>query len=277
MSTTRAGLALLGLTTLLAIAVPPPTLAQARAAKAPSKLDQVLVFTRTETFRHSSIDDAVAAVQRLGSQNGFRIERTENPAAFTDRNLRRYDVVMFVLTTGDVLDPPQEQALERYMRRGGGYAGVHSAADTEHDWSFYGRLVGAYFRVHPLIYTPAMFTNEAHRNASTRHLPRQFGVTDEHYSFDHSPRGEVKVLLSIDENSYMVNPNTSILNGQVSDGHMGDHPMAWCHRNVGGPSWYTAIGHSDTLYSKTFYLKHLLGGIRIAAGVVKAPCGSGRN
>lgn len=276
MRAARAGLALVGLTTLLTIAVAPLELAHARA-EPPSKLDQVLVFTRAETFRHSSIDDAVGALERLGSQNGFTVEHTESPGAFTERNLERYDVVMFVLTTGDVLGAPQELALERYMRRGGGYVGVHSAADTEHDWPFYGRLVGAYFRVHPLIYTPGAFTNEAPRNVSTRHLPGEFGVTDEHYSFDHSPRGEVKVLLSIDEDSYTVNPNTSILNGQFSDGRMGDHPMAWCHRNVGGPSWYTAIGHNDTLYSKTFYLKHLLGGIRIAAGIVKAPCRSGRS
>ncbi len=267
-----AGLALFTLAAVLVIAAPSsPDPAQGRA-KADSGRLKLLVFTRTETFRHSSIELAVGALEQLGKQNGFAITHTEDPAAFTDRNLERYDAVVFLLTTGDVLDPPQQRALRRHMRRGGGYVGIHSASDTEHGWPFYGKLVGAFFKVHQLIYTDGSITNEAPANPSTKHLPAQFDINDEFYSFDHSPRGEVQVLLSLDESSYPVNPNTSILNGQVVDGHMGDHPMAWCHRNVGGPSWYTALGHSEYLYGEPFFLAHLLGGIQIATGTARSRC-----
>ena len=268
----QGALALCGLGALLAIAAPAQSgVAQDRPVAAQTPLE-LLVFTRTETFRHSSIELGVGAIEQLGSENGFEITHTEQPAAFTRKNLDRYDAVVFLSTTGDVLDPPQQQALRRYMRLGGGYVGIHSASDTEHEWPYYGKLVGAFFKVHQLIYTEGLFTNEAPTNPSTAHLPAQFEVTDEFYSFDHSPRGEVQVLLSLDESSYIVNPNTSILNGQVVDGHMGDHPMAWCHRNVGGPSWYTALGHSDSLYGNPYFLQHLLGGIGIATGTVRARC-----
>jgi type 1 glutamine amidotransferase len=264
-----------GIAALLALVFPSAADSAQGPVAASAKPLKLLVYTRTQTFRHTSIDAAVPALEALGSQNGFTIDHTEDHAAFTDDNLARYDAVMFVLTTGDVLGPNEQQALRRYMRRGGGYAGVHSASDTEHGWPWYGRLVGAYFKVHPLAYSAATFTNEAPRNTSTKHFPASFEIHDEHYSFDHSPRGEVRVLLSIDEGSYTVNPNTSLLAGQVVDGHMGDHPMSWCHRNVGGPSWYTAIGHSDYLWSEPYFLQHLLGGIRIATGVARSPCRSG--
>ena len=81
-----------------------------------------------------SIPDGVAAVQWLGRENGFAVEATESVALFTDEDLRRYDAVVFFNTTGDVLDAEQQAAFERYVRAGGGYAGVHAAADTEYDW-----------------------------------------------------------------------------------------------------------------------------------------------
>lgn len=272
----RAALGLLGLATLLTIAVAPLDDAEARMTKASPKLDRVLLFTRAETFRHTSIDDAVAALDRLGSQNGFTIEHTENPAAFTDRSLRRYDVVMFVLTTGDVLDAAHERALERYMRRGGGYVGVHSAADTEHDWPWYGELVGAQFRSHPAQQL-GTFTVEAPDHPSVAHLPNPWTILDEFYSFERNPRGQVRVLLSIDEASYLPNPNTSCLPNSPTfpdgyDGRMGDHPMSWCHDNLGGRAWYTALGHEIYLYQQAAFREHILNGILSAARRVAASC-----
>ena len=74
---------------------------------------------------------------------------TEDAAAFTDQNLAQYEVVIWLSTTGDVLNDEQQAAFERYIQGGGGYAGIHAASDTEYDWAWYGGLVAAYFLDHP--------------------------------------------------------------------------------------------------------------------------------
>ena len=63
-----------------------------------------LVFTRAEAYRHTEcIPEGTAAIRGLGARRGFRVDATDDPAAFRRRNLARYDVVVFLCTTGDVL------------------------------------------------------------------------------------------------------------------------------------------------------------------------------
>jgi type 1 glutamine amidotransferase len=216
----------------------------------------VLVFSKTAGFRHSSIPAAVQAIRELGARGGIPVDATEDATAFTDTNLRRYSAVVFLLTTGDVLDATQQAAFERYIRRGGGYAGVHSAADTEHDWPWYGRLVGAYFRIHPGIQRATVRVATT-RHPSTAGLPRSWVRTDEWYNFARNPRADVRVLATLDESSYSPGP-----------GAMGaDHPIAWAHAFEGGRAWYTGGGHTEESYAEPLFRRHLLGGIRYAAGL----------
>ena len=213
---------------------------------------RVLVFSATEGFRHDSIEPGVAAVRSLGARHGFAVDATEDASAFTDRRLRRYAVVVWLNTTGDVLDGPQQAAFERYIRRGGGFAGVHAAADTEYGWGWYGRLLGARFRRHPAV-QPATIRVVDGRHPSTRRLPRRWTRTDEWYDFRAQPRRGVRVLALLDESTY-------------AGGTMGGrHPIAWCRRFQGGRSWYTALGHTAESYSAPRFRAHLLGGIRWAA------------
>ena len=232
--------------------------AQASAGTKP----RVLVFSKTAGFRHPSIPIGVDTVRRLGARHGFVVDATEDGSAFTGSNLRRYAAVVFLSTTGDVLDPGQQTAFERYIRAGGGFAGVHAAADTEYDWPFYGGLVGAYFRSHPL--TPpwqrATIRVADRRHPSTRHLSSRWVRTDEWYDYRANPRGDVHVLATLDERTYQ---------GAV----MGpDHPIAWCREYRGGRSWYTGGGHTPESYGEPSFRRHLLGGIRWAAGLAKGDC-----
>lgn len=238
---------------------------------------RVLVFTRTAGFRHTSIPVAIEGIRSLGAENGFAVDATEDPAEFTDANLARYKVVAFVNTTGTVLDTPEQRAaMERHLARGGGFVGVHSAADTEYEWPFYGELVGAYFKNHP-VQQVGTFVNEAPDHPSTAHLPARWSIFDEFYAFQRSPREHVRVLLSIDESSYLQDPNTSHLPNspdfpEGTTGTMGDHPMSWCHDRLGGRAWYTELGHSEYLYVEPQYRQHLLNGILTAARRVAADC-----
>ncbi len=238
---------------------------------------KILVFSKTAGFRHYSIPIGVATLQQLGSANGFEVVATEDDKVFTPENLKQYAAVVWLNTTGIVLtDNRQRKAFEDYMAGGGGFVGIHSAADTEYEWKWYETLVGARFKCHPLQQT-ATLINEAVDHPSTAHFAKSFTTFDEFYSFNRSPRKEVKVLLSIDEASYMQNPNTSNLPDsptfpQGVNGTMGDHPMSWCHRNTGGIAWYTALGHEGTQYASPDYQQHILNGVMVAAGRVQANC-----
>jgi cytochrome c len=214
----------------------------------------VLVFSKTTGFRHDSIPDGIAAVRALGAEHGFRVDDTENAERFTDTTLAQYKVVMFLSTTGDILDQEQKAALERYIRAGGGFVGIHSASDTEYHWPWYGRFIGAWFASHPQIQHATIRIEDAN-HPSTKGLPASWERTDEWYNFRSDPRGAVHVLASLDESTY-------------TGGAMGsDHPIAWCQNLDGGRSWYTAMGHTRESYAEPLFRLHLWGGIESAAGI----------
>jgi type 1 glutamine amidotransferase len=207
------------------------------------------VFSRTTGFRHESIPAGVQALREL-----FRIDATEDPGAFTPDNLARYRAVVFLNTSGTILDAGQKAAFEAYIRGGGGFVGVHSAADTEYDWPFYGDLLGAYFASHPAI-QPALVRVEDANHPATAGLGESLRRTDEWYNFRTNPRPNVRVLLTLDESSY-------------TGGTMGaDHPHAWCRTYERGRSFYTAGGHTIESYAEPAFRAHLAGGIRYAAGL----------
>lgn len=219
---------------------------------------RVLVFSKTAGYRHASIPDGVAAIRELGEAHGFAVDATESTEAFTDTGLAPYAAVVFLSTSGDVLDADAEAAFERYVEAGGGYAGVHAASDTEYEWPFYGRLVGAYFASHPEI-QPAAVDVVDRTHPSTRDLPARWERTDEWYDFREVPAG-VRILATLDESTY-------------EGGAMGDrHPAAWCHDRLGGRAWYTAGGHTAESYAEPAFRAHLAGGIRYAAGLADGDC-----
>jgi type 1 glutamine amidotransferase len=219
---------------------------------------KVLVFSKTAGFRHDAIPAGIDAIRALGTANNFAVDATEDAAAFTTSNLAQYAAVLFLNTTGDVLNASQQTAFESYIGGGKGFVGVHAAADTEYDWPFYGNLVGAYFLQHPAI-QPARVVIEDRAHAATAHLGPDWTRTDEWYSFRANPRSSVHVLASLDESSY-------------SGGGMGDHPITWCKNAGGGRSFYTGFGHTVESYADSAVRGVLLGGIRWAAGRTKADC-----
>lgn len=218
--------------------------------------DRILVFTKTAGFRHSSIEPGIAALRDLGAANDFAVDATEEAGQFTTANLSRYKAVVFLSTTGDVLNGEQQDAFMTYIRHGGGFVGIHAAADTEYGWPWYGNLLGAYFARHPAP-AQARIRVESRDHPSTRTLPDPWNRFDEWYDFQQNPRSQgVTVLLTLDEASYP--------GGQMGE----DHPIAWYHEYDGGRAWYTAGGHTDESFSEPAFLEHLLGGIRYAAGAV---------
>ncbi|KRV50567.1 Crp/Fnr family transcriptional regulator [Wenjunlia vitaminophila] len=221
----------------------------------------VLVFTRTNGYRHDSIPDGVAAFRALGAEHGFSVRHTEDPDAFTD-DLGTVRAVVFLSTMREVLTPEARDALRGYMAAGGGFVGVHSAAGTELHWPYFGELIGARFTHHPPL-QPGVVVVEDHDHPATRHLGDTWPLVDEWYEFQDNPRGRVRVLLRVDEDSY-------------GSGTMGaDHPLAWSRElDGGGRSFFTSLGHTREIYADPDFRRHLLGGLRYVARL-GGPSGSG--
>jgi type 1 glutamine amidotransferase len=215
----------------------------------------ILVFSKTAEFRHDSIPAAQAALRQLAAEHGWRADFTEDATLFTYERLAQYDAVIFLLTTGDVLNAQQEAAFERYTRAGGGFVGVHSASDTEYGWAWYGGLVGAHNNPqnkHSSVVSATIQVVD-HTHPSTSTLLDRWTRTDEWYNFATNPRPQVHVLMTVDESTY-------------TGGTMGpDHPIAWYHDYEGGRAWYTALGHTAESYREPLFLAHLWGGIEYAA------------
>lgn len=102
--------------------------------KNPLKGRKILVFSSTKGFRHGSIGAGKKALMKMGTEKGFQVDTTENAAVFTEPNLKKYRAIVFLNTTGNVLNDAQQNAFERYIQAGGGYVGIHAATDTEYDW-----------------------------------------------------------------------------------------------------------------------------------------------
>lgn len=215
----------------------------------------VLVFSKTTSdgYRHASIPDGVRAIRELGQKHYFQVTATENSSVFASDTLSQYDAVVFLNTSGDVLNATQQRGFETYVQDGGGFMGVHGAAATEYDWSWYGNLVGAFFEDHPEV-QDATIDVVSGSDPSTRHLPETWTWTEEWYNFRSQPPGNAEVLLEVDEGSY-------------DGGTMGEtHPVAWKRQYDGGRSFYTALGHTKEAYGNPRFRRHLLKGLEWAAG-----------
>jgi cytochrome c len=220
---------------------------------------KVLIFSKTAGFYHESIPDGIAAIMKLGEENGFSVDTTTNSALINEENLQQYAAVIWLSTTGDVLNHYQEADFERYIQAGGGYVGIHAATDTEYHWGWYNRLAGAYFWNHPGMGDPHPNVQDGSINvtdrthSTTRFLPEIWNRRDEWYSFKQM-NPDVNVLMDIDEHSYQ---------GGYAMGH---HPVAWYHDFDGGRAFYTAGGHTTESFQEELFLKHILEGIKYAMG-----------
>jgi len=213
---------------------------------------KVLIYSKTNGYRHASIESSVDAVSKLVRENGFEVFATEDSSHFSETSLQQYAAVIFLNTAGDVLTDVQQADFERYIQAGGGFVGVHSATNTEFDWPWYNKLVGAYFDDHPKIQEAVLHVIDR-THPSTLGMDNIWTKTDEWYNyFDFNP--DVNVLIKVDESSY------------EGGKHGVDHPISWYHEYDGGRSFYTELGHTEETFQDETFLKHLLGGIQYAVG-----------
>jgi cytochrome c len=212
---------------------------------------KILVFSKTKGYRHESIKAGKAALLKMGAEKGFDVDTTEVADVFVEDSLKKYKAVVFLSTTGDVLNQFQQNEFMRFIQAGGGYFGIHAAADTEYDWWWYGKLVGAYFLSHPE-QQEAKFKKVKDFGKGLE-LPSEWVRKDELYNYKKiSP--DINVLFKLDETSYKGGENGE------------NHPIAWYHDFDGGRSFYTGMGHTNESYVDPMYLDHVYQGLLYAMG-----------
>lgn len=212
---------------------------------------KVLIFHETQEYRHQSIEKGIQAIQQLGDENNFTTTVSRDSRYFTENDLNSLDLIIFLNTSGDILNIEEEIAFQNYMDKGGNFFGIHSAADTEYDWRWYGDLVGAYLNGHPEI-QEATITIKMPEHITVEHLQETWNRIDEWYNYKDIKKG-LNVLMTLDEDTY-------------KGGENGDfHPIAWFQNyRGGGKSIYTGGGHTSESYSEPDYLEHLSRCIRFA-------------
>jgi uncharacterized protein len=214
---------------------------------------KVLLYSKTNGYRHESIEEGIEAIKKLGAENHFSVDATEDSLDINDNKLSGYQAIIFLSTTMKVLGEAEEKALQNFIHKGGGFVGIHAATDCEYNWPWYVQMVGASFLSHPKQQVAKLMVVD-NKHISTKHLPAVWERKDEWYNFK-SLNPDVKVLIKIDETSY-------------EGGKNGDnHPMAWYHDFEGGKVFYTELGHTKESYTEPMFLQHILGGIQYTAGM----------
>ncbi|TDE00214.1 ThuA domain-containing protein [Jiangella asiatica] len=226
-----------------------------------------LLFTKTAGFRHASIPAGVAMFEQLAADHGFELVHSEDAALFNDADLARFDVLIMLQTSGnDLWNAEQQAALQRYVRGGGGIVAIHNALDmgAPDVWfPWWDDLIGTTMTRHSAQNLQATMKVADRVHPSTAGLPERWQFREEWYNFDANPRGDVHVLATVDETTYDPGP----------DAMGADHPISWCRDFEGGRVWATALGHHAAAYTEPFFVEHVLGGVRTAAGVEEADCG----
>lgn len=223
-----------------------------KAQSARSTAARVLVYSKTQGYRHECIETGIAALKAFFAPHQVLLTATEDSTWFSADKLADFDAIMFFQTTGNVLTPEQEKAVEAFIQSGKGFIGVHAASDTEYDWTWYTGLVGAQFASNSEIRNAVVVKRDS-ANLACQHLPDRWMRRDEWYNFRALP-SDVRVLLAVDEDTY------------PGGAHGADHPVTWCHEYAGGRAFYTAMGHTVESYQDTLFLRHLLLGTQWAIG-----------
>ena len=223
---------------------------------------KALLFSKTNGWHHESINAGVTAIRQLGQLHDFEVFWTEDAGrVMNDKELAKYKVVIFLCTTGDILNDEQQAAFERYIKAGGGFVGIHSASDTEYEWAWYTKMVGYMFHIHPAVQTATLKVLDYNFPGMDRYAKR-FLATEEWYEFGAPKAGDLKFLLAVDEKTYLPAAKWGPKEGKG----MGDfHPISWYQHYDGGRAFYTALGHLPATYGDAAFMHHVYGGIYWAA------------
>jgi len=220
---------------------------------------RVLVVAANDRYHGAMSDAAEPLLASLGPESGFAVDFTHDAAVLRDEELARHaGVVQLHLAPFD-MTRDQQDALKRFILRGGGWVGIHAAGLTGRQflkegaeyWGWFETFLGGVvYSPHPALQRGTLVI-EDRTHPITKNLPERMEIKDEWYEYDRSPRPNVHVLATADESTYK--PNKP----------MGDHPLVWTN-----PAFrrmvYIGIGHDPSVCADPHYRVLLRDAIRWA-------------
>lgn len=269
----------------LALLASAPVLANAAGDDAFS----VLVFSKTNGFRHTeAIEAGIPALKQLGQALNFKVDATEDAAVFTPGNLKKYQAIILLNTTGAFLadrtpkNATQEQrdkaaadlearkdAFKNYVANGGALIGLHSATDGFHNkgenWPLFHQIIGGSFQHHPhhqngrLLLADRTHPSVAHLKALTAEPGSKddaWTCFDEWYNFKNLQKDN-HVILNLDTTSGKGHRPSHYADGTPCE----THPFGWTRTFGKGKVFYTSRGHYGKAFAEYDYVQHIIGGL----------------
>jgi type 1 glutamine amidotransferase len=227
---------------------------------------RILVYTRNYTpdgkgYVHDNIASSVEAIKKMGAEKGFAIDVSDDPAVFTESNLKQYAAIVFSNSNNQAFSSDaQRDAFKHYIESGGGFVGLHSASGSERDWPYFWSVLGGKFAAHPKMQAFTVQVADPGFPA-VKQLPTQFQWTDECYFIDHL-NSDIHPVLVTDRTKLDALDKMKI---DVSS-FPNPLPLAWYHQFDGGREFYLALGHNKEDYANPTLYGIIENGILWAMG-----------
>lgn len=246
---------------LLVVSSPAVVYSQSSASSASAPIDtkgmHALIYTKNgEGFVHDNIESSIKGLEKLLREKGMTFDTSEDPSLFTTDNLKKYDVLIFSSTNNETFDNDrQRSAFQKYIQKGGGFVGIHSASGSERNWPWFWAMLGGKFYRHPPFQSFNIVKIDPDHSSATA-VPDYWEREDEcYYLKELNPDIHIILaadLMSIDDPKMEEYPSNTF--GKY-------FPVTWCHSFDGGHQWYTSLGHAPEHYEDPVFMDHIWGGI----------------
>jgi type 1 glutamine amidotransferase len=252
----------------------------------PAKNRKLLVFSKTNGFRHASIATGKIALEAMGKKTGaFSVVISDDLQNFEADRLKTFDAVCFLSTTLEVFSPKADELktmteeqktaaseiearlkanLMNFVKSGGGFVGIHAATDTFYGWPEYSRMINGCFDGHPWT-AKAAVSIKVEPGQEKHPLVAMFNgenvdFPEEIYQFKAPYDSKsVHMLLRLDTGKTDMN----VKGIKRTDNDFG---VAWARPWEKGRVFYCSLGHNHEIYWHPKVLRHYLAGIQWAMG-----------
>jgi uncharacterized protein len=253
-----------------------------------AKKKKVLVFSKTNGFRHASIETGKIALKEMGESTGaFDVVISDDLENFDQAKIEKFDAICFLSTTQNVFSPNKDElskmseeqkkaALElekarkanlmKFITGGKGFIGIHAATDTFYEWPEYGVMIGGYFAGHPWNANMEVSIKADEKNKSHALLngvipeAGELRFNEEIYQHkDPYDSSKVTMLLRLDSDASQ-KPVGGINRKDK------DFGVSWIKPHEKGRVYYCSLGHNDHIFWNKHVLRHYYAGIIYALG-----------
>ncbi|WP_184543040.1 ThuA domain-containing protein [Mucilaginibacter sp. FT3.2] len=196
---------------------------------------------------HARFDSAARIwLNKLAIDSNFTIDYISDTKPITKKYLKQYQLFIQLDYPPYPWQKEAQEAFTDYLKHNkGGWIGVHHPTllgvfDGYPMWQWYSQFMGG-IEFKDCIHggTTALLTVEDSGHPALKNLPHTFNTKDEWYTYNKSPRPNVHVLASINEDTYIPKINIK----------MGDHPVIWTNDKIRAKNIYIAMGHFPELFN----------------------------